>query len=118
MIREFSAGIVPFLQKSGKRKYLLLLSNLTKGEVWEFPKGQIEKGEDAATAAAREFLEETGIEDWEKIPGFKSVLKYFYRRREKLITCRGTVVAVYAGTARRDCAAPASSRRAPRHAPR
>jgi len=85
VISEHSAGIIPFHEKSGKRTYLLLLSNLTKGVVWEFPKGLIEKGENAQSAANREFQEETGITKWEQISGFKEVLKYFYRRDSKLV---------------------------------
>lgn len=82
-IHEFSAGIIPFRVVNGVRKYLLLKSGLTLSELWEFPKGQIEKGEDAKTAALREFSEETGIPECNIIPGFKKVLKYFYRRGGK-----------------------------------
>jgi 8-oxo-dGTP pyrophosphatase MutT (NUDIX family) len=65
---------------------LLLLSGLTKKEMWEFPKGQIEKGEDAQAAALREFTEETGIEKCRIIPGYNHVLKYFYRRDGELVS--------------------------------
>ncbi len=54
--------------------------------MWEFPKGQIEKGEDAQTAALREFTEETGISECKLIPGYKWNLKYFYRREGELIS--------------------------------
>ena len=54
--------------------------------MWEFPKGQIEKGEDAQTAALREFTEETGIAKCRIIPGYKHVLKYFYRRDGELVS--------------------------------
>jgi bis(5'-nucleosidyl)-tetraphosphatase len=86
MITERSAGIIAFTKKQGERKYLLLLSSLTKRTHWEFPKGQIEKGEDARTAACREFVEESGIEDWDVIEGFQKSLNYFYRREEKLVS--------------------------------
>jgi len=82
---EHSAGLIPFTEKDGQRQYLLLLSALTKSELWEFPKGLIEKQEDALSAASREMWEETGIREWEIIPGFKKVLKYFYRRNGDLI---------------------------------
>ncbi|HLE17627.1 MAG TPA: NUDIX domain-containing protein [Syntrophales bacterium] len=85
MIWEHSAGIIPYRNESGKRKYLLLLSGLTRSELWEFPKGLIEKGEKAEEAAIREFVEETGIRRLEVVPGFKSTLKYFYRRKGELI---------------------------------
>lgn len=84
-MREFSAGIIPFRIEGKSRKYLLLLSRLTVSQLWEFPKGQIEKGEDAPTAALREFKEETGLPDCEIISGYKKVLKYFYQRNGKLI---------------------------------
>lgn len=86
MPREFSAGIIPFRKDDKTRKYLLLLSRLTVSQLWEFPKGQIEKGEDPPTAALREFKEETGISDCEIISGYQKVLKYFYRRDGKLIS--------------------------------
>jgi 8-oxo-dGTP diphosphatase len=85
LIREFSAGIIGFRETNKGPKYLLLLSGFAKKEMWEFPKGQIEKGEDAQTAALREFTEETGIEKCRIIPGYKHVLKYFYRRDGELI---------------------------------
>lgn len=63
----------------------MLLSNFAKNAYWEFPKGLIEKGESAAEAAAREFQEESGIERSIPVPGFKRVLKYFYKRDGNLI---------------------------------
>lgn len=86
MPREFSAGIIPFRKDGKNRKYLLLLSRLTVSQLWEFPKGQIEKGEDPPAAALREFKEETGISDCEIISGYQKVLKYFYQRDGKLIS--------------------------------
>lgn len=65
---------------------MILLSNLAEKEFWELPKGHIEKGESPKTAAAREFEEETGISDWEMIPKFKKILRYFYRRRGELVS--------------------------------
>jgi bis(5'-nucleosidyl)-tetraphosphatase len=84
-IWEHSAGIIPFRNRGKKRKYLMLLSNLAKNAYWEFPKGLIEKNEKAPQAAAREFQEETGIDRWIPVPGFRKVLKYFYRRDGNLI---------------------------------
>ena len=82
---QYSAGIIPFRKKGKNREYLLLLSSLTKEELWEFPKGQIEKGESAPIAASREFEEETGIQEWQMLPDFKKVFKYFYRLEGALI---------------------------------
>ena len=86
MIREFSAGVVPFRKVRGRRKYLILKSGLTRSDLWEFPKGHIEKGEDSQTAALREFLEETGLEVRVLVPGFRKVMKYFYRRGKDLVS--------------------------------
>lgn len=86
MIKESSAGIIPFHEENGQRRYLILLSNLAEKEFWELPKGHIEEGESPKTAAAREFEEETGISDWEMIPRFKKTLRYFYRRRGELVS--------------------------------
>src|SRR5436309_2551991 len=80
MPAEHSAGIIPFRIKKGGRVYLLLLANFRGADYYEFPKGLIEKGEGAMEAAVREFQEETGISRCEIQDGFKSVLKYFYRR--------------------------------------
>jgi 8-oxo-dGTP pyrophosphatase MutT (NUDIX family) len=85
MIWEYSAGVIPFRESRGKRTFLLLLSGLTKQELWEFPKGLIEKKETAQEAALREFTEETGIRKVELVAGFKQVLKYFYRRNGVLV---------------------------------
>lgn len=86
MIKESSAGIIPFHEENGQRRYLILLSNLAEKEFWELPKGHIEVGESSKTAAAREFEEETGIFDWEMLPKFKRILRYFYRRRGQLVS--------------------------------
>jgi 8-oxo-dGTP pyrophosphatase MutT (NUDIX family) len=94
---EHSAGVIPFIQQKGERKYLLLLSALTKNKLWEFPKGAIEEGEDAVTAALREFQEETGIKRVEIVPGFKKPLKYFYKREGELI---GKTVTYFLGRVR------------------
>jgi bis(5'-nucleosidyl)-tetraphosphatase len=97
MIWEHSAGIIPYCEERKKRKYLLLLSALTKNELWEFPKGGIEKGESAEEAARREFEEETGIQKVEIVDGFKKQLKYFYKRDDTLI---GKTVTYFLGKVR------------------
>lgn len=80
-MEERSAGAVLFRQDGGLRKYLLLFN----GGNWDFPKGNIEKGESEAQTVAREVREETGLADIVIIDGFRKEIEYFYRRGEATI---------------------------------
>lgn len=80
-LRERSAGAVIFRTgKDGKRLYLLLHYHF-KGDYWDFPRGNIEKGETAEATAKREIAEETGLDDISFITGFKEKVSWFYRLR-------------------------------------
>lgn len=79
---EKSAGAVIFRQDAKGRLYLLLHHEWGH---WDFPKGNIEKGEELQETARREIKEETGIGDFEFIEGFKETIKYFYKLREENI---------------------------------
>lgn len=79
---EKSAGAVIFRKEGGKVYYLLL--HYQSGH-WDFPKGNIEKGEKLEDTARRETKEETGIEDINFTPGLKESIKYFYRLKKKNI---------------------------------
>ena len=81
MLTERSAGTIIF-RRNKQIKYLLL--HYEAGH-WDFPKGNIEKGETERTAAKRELKEETGIVDGKFIERFKERIKYFYRKKGKLI---------------------------------
>lgn len=83
MPREKSAGAIIF-RRNKEIKYLLLHYNY-KTEFWDFPKGNIEKGESEEETVRREIKEETGIEDIKFIPGFREKINYFYRREGKTI---------------------------------
>jgi len=74
---ERSAGAVIFYEDANGREYLLL--NYPAGH-WDFPKGNIEKGEKPIETAKREIYEETGLKDIEFIPGFERRIEYYYRR--------------------------------------
>jgi 8-oxo-dGTP pyrophosphatase MutT (NUDIX family) len=75
-MEERSAGAIVFNQNGGSRKYLLL-QNAGR---WDFPKGNIEKGESDVQTVLREVREETGLSDIVLIDGFRRAIEYFYRR--------------------------------------
>ncbi|TSC73571.1 MAG: NTP pyrophosphohydrolase [Parcubacteria group bacterium Gr01-1014_48] len=83
---ERSAGMILFKNTKTKKQYLLLqhhprpnvrIKNIVAH--WDFPKGHLEKGEEAIDAAIRESKEETGIEIAEFFPDFKTTIRYFIR---------------------------------------
>jgi len=73
---EKSAGAVIFRSEDNTKYYLLLHY---KSQHWDFPKGNIEKGEREAETVRREVREETGIGDIEFVSGFRELIKYFYK---------------------------------------
>ena len=74
MKTESSAGAVIF-KKNKETKYLLLKHEMGH---WDFPKGNIEKGETDEDTIKREIKEETGIDDIKIIKDFKEKIHYFY----------------------------------------
>lgn len=91
MLIEKSAGIIFFRAepKNTNRLYLIIRSSRigflgdNKKEFWDFPKGLLEEKEKGIEAAAREAYEETGIQDFKIIEGFKETVKYFTKRDGK-----------------------------------
>ena len=79
---EKSAGAIIFSRADKKIEYLLL--HYQAGH-WDFPKGNIEKGEKLEDTVKREVKEETGIEDIKFISGFKESIKYFYKLKGRNI---------------------------------
>jgi bis(5'-nucleosidyl)-tetraphosphatase len=80
---ERSSGAVIFsIDENSGAEFLLLHHTLGH---WDFPKGNIEIGEDEMQAARREILEETGIQDVNFLEGFRKKIEYRYKRGEKLI---------------------------------
>jgi bis(5'-nucleosidyl)-tetraphosphatase len=82
LTREHSAGAVIYRIEDGQLKFLILKYGLGH---WDFPKGNVEKGENEIDTVKREIEEETGIKDIEIIDGFKESVAYYYRMHGKLI---------------------------------
>lgn len=83
MVDERSAGAVVFyMEGTAEPEYLLL--HYTAGH-WDFPKGNIEAGENEKQAATREIREETGITDVEFLDGFRMKIEYKYRHGRRLV---------------------------------
>ena len=72
---EFSAGGIV---QDGKRLLMVKVENLEGHLRWTFPKGHIEKGENAQGAALREVEEETGYR-CQALRPFERVQYYFQR---------------------------------------
>jgi bis(5'-nucleosidyl)-tetraphosphatase len=83
MLLERSAGAVVFSIKYSGNVFFLLL-RYSAGH-WDFPKGNIEDGEDEVQAACREIREETGIENVIFLDGFNKKVEYNYRRHRNVI---------------------------------
>ena len=74
---ERSAGAVVFrVTKDNQAVFLLLQKPSGK---WDFPKGNIEKGEPTLQTVEREVAEETGVVKINILPDFKETIKVFYR---------------------------------------
>ncbi len=81
MKQERSAGAVVF-KKEKEPKYLLL--HYEAGH-WDFPKGNIEQGENDIETAKREIQEETGIKDVEILKDFREKIQYYFKFNNELI---------------------------------
>ena len=82
MVDERSAGAVVFYLEGAEPEYLLLHYTASH---WDFPKGNIEMGENEKQAATREIREETGITDVEFLEGFRMKIDYRYRHGRRLV---------------------------------
>jgi len=74
---ERSAGALVFHKTEAGRRYLLL--KYPAGH-WDFPKGNIEKGESPEQTMLREVREETGLVNIVPVAGFRKVIEYYYKR--------------------------------------
>ncbi len=81
---ERTSGFVLFSKFGDEIKYLFLFKK-NPGNFWDIPKGHLDGSEDDIDAAIRELREETGIEDFEIIPGFKEKIIYNINDGSELI---------------------------------
>jgi bis(5'-nucleosidyl)-tetraphosphatase len=79
LLKEHSAGIVLYRSDDNSSNLILLL-HYGNGH-WDFPKGNIEVNETQIQAAVRELEEETGINRFRLVPGFKETLVYNYKKK-------------------------------------
>ena len=82
MVLEKSAGAVVFYKKDENIEYLLLSHQWGH---FDFPKGNVEKGEKLEETAEREIEEETDLKEIEFVPGFEEKIKYHYKLKNKSI---------------------------------
>lgn len=75
--KDEAFGIVPIFQEAGIYKYLLIQHHAGH---WGFPKGHADAGETPLQAACREFVEETGISDFEVVGEVTFSEKYGFSR--------------------------------------
>ena len=84
-VEETSAGGVVF-RRTVDGPLVLLIKDSYRN--WGFPKGHLEEGEDATTAAVREIGEETGLTEL-RLHGPIDAIDWYFRFRGRLIhkTC-------------------------------
>ena len=63
-------------------KFLILQYGLGH---WDYVKGNVEKGETDEQVVKRELWEETGIKNYELVPGFKEKISYFYKKEGETV---------------------------------
>lgn len=87
MSKEISYGAVIYRKEKNKILYLLLYRKARKNyiEMWDFPRGLIEKGETPKEVVRREIREETGVRDLKFIKGFREKVRWFYKKEGKII---------------------------------
>lgn len=78
---ERSAGGVVYRMQDGRPRFLLIRDSYNN---WGFPKGHLEKGEAAESAALREVEEETGLSEL-VLRGAVDIIDWYFRFRGRLI---------------------------------
>ena len=80
MVHEKSCGAIVYRKYHGNTE-ILLVKHLKSG-YWSFPKGHTENGETEAQTAAREIMEETGLDVFVDT-GFRETVTYNLRKDVK-----------------------------------
>lgn len=80
--KEKSAGAVIYYADKNEPKFLLLKYKT----YWGFAKGIIEAEEGIEETIKREVKEETGLDNFKIIPGFRYIQKWFFRAEGKLVS--------------------------------
>ncbi len=92
---EASFGIIPVRLENGVPRFLLVRH---RAGHWGFPKGHAEPGETPLEAACREFEEETGIREYEVVPGTSFREHYTRPKKGRLVNKTVTYFLAYAAT--------------------
>lgn len=88
MLKEKSVGAVVFRKLDSSYLFLLLYKkpNDKYKESWDFPRGNVEKGEGDLETLKREVEEETSITNLNIISGFRDRISWFYKRDGQLVS--------------------------------
>jgi len=82
---EHSVGAVVFYRGQHGPEFLLLRYERAGRIWWDYPKGHIEKREKKIEAMKREVAEETGLKEIKIIEGFKTWIKWVFRKEGRIV---------------------------------
>lgn len=81
-LTDAAFGIVPIVQKTDGDRVLLIQHHAGH---WSFPKGHADPGETALETACREFVEETGIRDFQVLDDRSYSEQYTFTQKGRTI---------------------------------
>jgi 8-oxo-dGTP pyrophosphatase MutT (NUDIX family) len=82
LMQDKAFGIVPIFLTTDAYQFLLVQQR--QGH-WGFPKGHAEVGESSLEAACREFMEETGIQEYTVVQNVSFSEQYIFTQNKQLI---------------------------------